>query len=228
MNASGRPVVAACQAWVRLREVAAVLLAALALTAVAILNGFPLVEFDSSRYIHSAFTLEVAVDRPVFYSLFIRLSRLVAPTLWATVLLQSLLTALVIHSFLRARVAPRAAGAWTLAVTLALTLLTSVAWYSGYIMADLFTGLMFLAVVTLLVDPHAGWRAAGGDCLRCHCPQLQPGDLAGLPGRRRMSWAPPPADAAARLRRRLSRPGRGVDRDPAGERQLGCRVPRVA
>ncbi len=160
MNASGRPVVAACQAWVRLREVAAVLLAALALTAVAILNGFPLVEFDSSRYIHSAFTLEVAVDRPVFYSLFIRLSRLVAPTLWATVLLQSLLTALVIHSFLRARVAPRAAGAWTLAVTLALTLLTSVAWYSGYIMADLFTGLMFLAVVTLLVDPHAGWRAA--------------------------------------------------------------------
>ena len=146
--------------WAAARAVGAVGLATLALTAVAVGNGFPLVEFDSSRYIDSSFSYAVTPDRPVFYALFLRLSRLLAPSLWAAVLLQSLLTAVLIHAFLRARGAAGPGGGWTLAVAVLLTLLTSVAWFTGYLMADLFTGLMFLAVVTLLVDPPPGRRAA--------------------------------------------------------------------
>lgn len=143
-----------------LRRIGFLLLAALVLMSVAILNGFPLVEFDSGRYLDSSFSLVVVPDRPIFYSLFIRLSRLLATSLWAAVFLQSLLAALVIDAFLSARAAAHAAGAWTPAAALGLTLLTSVAWYTGYLMADLFTGLMVLAVMTLLVDPRPGWRAA--------------------------------------------------------------------
>lgn len=146
--------------WAAAREVGAVGLAALALSAVAAMNGFPLVEFDSSRYIDSSFSYVVTPDRPVFYALFLRLARVLAPSPWAAVLLQSLLTAVLIHAFLRARGGSRRAGGWTLAVALLLTLLTSVGWFTGYLMADLFTGLMFLAVVTLLLDPRPGWRAA--------------------------------------------------------------------
>ena len=146
--------------WAAARAVGAVGLATLALTAVAVANGFPLVEFDSSRYIDSSFSYAVTPDRPVFYALLLRLSRVLAPSLWAAVLLQSLLTAMLIHAFLRARGAAGPGGGWTLAVAVLLTLLTSVAWFTGYIMADLFTGLMFLAVVTLLVHPPPGWRAA--------------------------------------------------------------------
>lgn len=142
-----------------LGRVVALLLATLALMSVAILNGFPLVESDTGRYIDSSFTYAVVPDRPVFYSLFLSVSRVIAPSLWATVLLQSLLTAAVIDAFLRARAASRPTAAWTLAVVVALTLTSCVAWFSGLLMADLFFGLMFLAVVTLLIDPGPGWRA---------------------------------------------------------------------
>jgi hypothetical protein len=142
------------------RELAALALATLMLLSVALVNGFPLVDFDTSRYIDSAFSYVVPPDRPVFYSLFLRLSWLFKPSLWATVLLQSLLTALVIRAFLRARGGVLARAGWTVAVVAFLTLFTNVAWYTGYVMADLFTGLMFLSLVTLLADPRPGWRTA--------------------------------------------------------------------
>lgn len=125
-------------------------LAVVALMGVALLNGSPIVHYDTGRYLRSSFSFEVPVDRPVIYSLFIWISRGLAPSLWATVLLQAALTALVIQRFLDAR--GSAHGARLLLVTLLLATLSSVAWFSGFLTADLFTGLLFLAVVTLLLD----------------------------------------------------------------------------
>ena len=160
MSDSARPSVLSGPTGPVLGRALTILLATLALTSVAFLNGFPLVDSDSGRYINSSFTYAVPPDRPVFYSLFMRLSRWIAPSLWATVLVQSLLTAVVIDAFLRARAATRPTAVWTLAVVLALTLASSVAWFTGLLMSDLFFGLMFLAVVTLVVNSHPGWRAA--------------------------------------------------------------------
>jgi hypothetical protein len=147
---AGRGVSARTAPTGRVLGVLCVVLAVAALMAVALLNGAPIVHYDTGRYLRSSFSFAVPVDRPVFYSLFIWISRGLAPSLWATVLLQAMLTALVIERFLSAR--SSAHGARLLLVTLPLTALSSVAWFSGFLTADLFTGLLFLAVVSLLLD----------------------------------------------------------------------------
>lgn len=125
-------------------------LAVAVLMGVAGLNGYPVVHYDTGRYVRSSFSFAVPVDRPVVYSLFLWLSRGLAPSLWAAVALQAALTALLIHRFLAAR--GPVGGGRLLLVTVPLSLLSSVAWYAGFVTADLFTGLLFLAVVTLLLD----------------------------------------------------------------------------
>ena len=135
------------------------------------------------------------------------LSRWIAPSLWATVLAQSLLTAVVIDAFLRARAATRPTAVWTLAAVLALTLASSVAWFTGLLMSDVFFGLMFLAVVTLVVDPHPGWRAAlllAVIAFARHGAQRRSGQPAAVPGRGRRARVRP-AGRVARVWRRRGR-----------------------
>jgi len=129
------------------------------LASVAMLNGYPLVHSDTGAYVRSSFTFEIPRDRPVFYSMFLWLSRAVGASLWSTVLLQSLLAALLIQCFVQARQDRRAAGAWrSAAITLLLIAVSCVAWVSSIVMADLFTGLLFVAVMTLVLDGRLARR----------------------------------------------------------------------
>ena len=67
----------------------------LALLAIALWNGYPLVYSDTGTYIYSAADLFVPDDRPVGYGLWIRLTSGMK-SLWFTVIIQNLLTAWVL------------------------------------------------------------------------------------------------------------------------------------
>lgn len=129
------------------------LAAALAVLALAwwptIYNGFPLLFSDSAQY--ACFALrgcrETHIGYPIYYSGFI------APLLYvrgflAIAIVQGLLASTVLYAFHR-----NVAGSTptrALATTAAVLSLTQLPWLNSWIMADVFTGLGFLALMTLV------------------------------------------------------------------------------
>jgi hypothetical protein len=138
---------------------------ALALSWSPLLNGFPLVYHDTGTYLLSSFTLRVPADRPIGYSLFVRLTRL-QPSLWPVVAAQALATSYLV---LRATVLllPGLPGVRLVAlgVLLALAAATSLSGFVGYVMPDVFAGWIFLGMVLCVLG--RGWvdRVAGASAV---------------------------------------------------------------
>lgn len=128
----------------------------------AVLNGYPFIYFDSGAYVLSSFQLWVPADRPIFYGLFIRWTR-VYNSLWMVAAVQALVTsylllrtAVLVLPNLRAR---RYLAFGTLAATAATT---GVSEFVGYVMPDIFAAWLFLGGFIVLVstkplDRVAGW-----------------------------------------------------------------------
>lgn len=132
------------QGWKRRGQQAAGLAAATAmLSAVALWNGYPLVWPDTGAYIYPI----NLVFRSVFYNF------LVAPltwagSLWPIVFFQSLLVAYVVRLVIR-EVFGEASPRTFLAVMLGTAALTSLPWETGFVMADVYAGVVVLAVFLL-------------------------------------------------------------------------------
>jgi len=134
-----------------LRNAALVSIIAVLLMGCAFYNRYPLFNSDSGAYIANGFAGFVApFDRPVFYSWFIRHASL-AHSLWYVILAQCLLLAFTIvrvgHLFLanpRRRV--------MIALSLLLLVFSCVGWYSGQLMADVFTPILALSFINLLLQ----------------------------------------------------------------------------
>jgi len=137
---------------------AAVLLAALFLSWPACFNGFPLLYPDSMTYLGDGPTVARAVFlhhfsqyygvRSFFYSLGI-LPFHWNITAWPVVGLQCLLTAWVLWLLVRS-VASRNVAARYLILMLLLSLLTSVSWYSSFVMPDILGPLVYLGFYLLV------------------------------------------------------------------------------
>lgn len=133
----------------------------LILLSAALYNGFPLVTSDSGAYINSGFYLDVPRDRPISYGLFLRLFSL-RFSLWLVVGAQcALLAALLLRS-----VRVLAPGISAPGIRVALVLLsvwaTGVAWFSGQLMPDIFTGIGLLLLLLLYFDMELTWRGRVG------------------------------------------------------------------
>lgn len=139
------------------RQLPALLLLTLLFCAAAILNRYPLVFPDTGAYIYFAEAGGLPDDRPVFYSYFIRASRLFGHLpLWAVVVAQSLLASAVILATgtcleLRSRARLLLAG-------LGLTLFSGLPWFTGQIMPDIFAGIGLLAAFALARCDWGGTR----------------------------------------------------------------------
>ena len=136
--------------------------AAALLCAVAVFNGFPLTYFDSGGYLKNAYAFAHGVHpptrpgpftnpffyRPVAYSLF--LTPFATPTtLWVLPFAQGLLVAYTLHLALRCAGVSLSTRGFLLLVA-ALTAVTSLPWFSGQVMPDIFTSvLILLAFATL-------------------------------------------------------------------------------
>lgn len=135
------------------------LIGAFCLAIPALYNSFPLVTSDSGAYISNAYLLQVPLDRPLGYSIFIRIVT-TGTSLWSVVLAQTLLV-----SVLLLLIARHALGAaYHRNIFTAMMLLTGVAtsagWFAGQIMPDIFTAILLLAICILCavnVSSRARW-----------------------------------------------------------------------
>ena len=140
--------------WTRWRPILLRLFAAGLLTCVvAAYNRFPITFPDSGNYLDNAIDLLHGREpwfflRPVTYGVFlVPFSR--AQTLWLLPLVQGMLAAGVIDLSLRTAGLSLSTGRF-LAVIAGLSALTSLPWFSGQIMPDIFTGLVILLCFVLL------------------------------------------------------------------------------
>jgi hypothetical protein len=114
---------------------------------VAIYNGYPLVYPDTGGYIG----LNDNLLRSFFYNLFLA-PALWAHTLWLVVVLQSLIAAHLLRLVLRVVFGLTSLLA-VLGVTVPLCLLSTIPWFTGFIMPDIFTGVLILALFLLVFCP---------------------------------------------------------------------------
>lgn len=123
---------------------------ALILSGPAILNGFPFVFSDSGVYLESALNLNIPHDRPVYYSILTAILHWkLSP--WPIVLFQSILICALIRLIFRSIFAIRNPAA-VLAASIILTC-TSLPWFVGQIMPDIFTSVLVLALLLIVM----GW-----------------------------------------------------------------------
>src|SRR6516162_2285293 len=131
------------------------MIAGYVLLSVAILNGYPLLFPDSGDYIVKSFTLEVPPYRTIFYSIFMRLTSFgISP--WLAVVAQSAMTVFVLFACLEYLCEHKEGSTWKsrlfVGMVLALACGTSLPWYVGQLMPDIFTGLLILCLFLLLYD----------------------------------------------------------------------------
>ena len=125
---------------------------------VALANGFPLMFADSGTYLRIGTEFYVPYDRPVTYGLAILpFHKLFG--LWAVVTAQSLFATWVFDRVLRAIFA--SPPLWLLPATgAALAALTSLPWFAGQLMPDMFAGIVILIAWLLIFawDGLARWE----------------------------------------------------------------------
>jgi hypothetical protein len=119
------------------------------LTSLAFYNGFPFVAGDTAAYISDGLKFpkfEINWARPAFYSIFI-LPLHLKLSVWPIVLAQGLIVAHLL--FITLRVISQKQLLSFLIVILILTVCTSLPWFVGQIMVDVFTSIVILGVFLL-------------------------------------------------------------------------------
>lgn len=138
------------------RKLATVVLGAFFILLPALINGFPFVYPDTGTYLSSAFRGDVPIDRPYWYGVFMRMASLGGHAFWGIISAQALLCAGYIFRTV-AVFAPRRRYALTLGITLLLGLTSSLGWFAGQLMPDIFTGIGLLALFHALMGGQERW-----------------------------------------------------------------------
>jgi hypothetical protein len=122
----------------------------------AIINGYPIFYFDSSLYLKASFTMEQPIFRTIGYSVFIRLVNL-ADSPWFIVIVQSAIVIFILYLtfdwVVRELLPAERRAPLFLALVLLLSAGTTLPWFVGQIMPDVFTGLALLSFLLLLYHP---------------------------------------------------------------------------
>jgi len=138
-----------------LSQLLALGIAAYVMLWVAIFNGYPVVFDDTGEYLVDSLSLVQSPYRSVIYSIFIRLASW-GMTPWLVVLAQCAITIYVLHAVFEYAVQespePRRERICFLGLVAFLAFATSLPWYVGQLMPDVFTGLAFLSAFLLLYD----------------------------------------------------------------------------
>jgi hypothetical protein len=129
-------------------------IAVYALLWIAIYNGYPTVYDDTGEYLFNSFSLAQSPYRSIIYSLFIRLSSW-GMTPWLIVVAQCAITIHVLRAafeyMVHNSVMERERFVFLGLLTF-LALATTLPWFVGQVMPDVFTGLSFLSAFLLLYD----------------------------------------------------------------------------
>ena len=122
---------------------------------VAVFNGYPVFFPDSGQYLWVSFDLQPPIYRTIGYSIFIRLVSFGASP-WLVVVAQSVIAIFILHSafdfIVRQNGLSERGGLVFLGMMVFLALGTTLPWFVGQIMPDVFTGLCLLSLFLLLYD----------------------------------------------------------------------------
>jgi len=122
---------------------------------VAVFNGYPVFFPDSGQYLWVSFDLQPPIYRTIGYSIFIRLVNL-GTSPWLIVIAQSLTTIFVLrsafHFIVRQSAPSKRVDLVFLGLMVFLAFGTTIPWFVGQIMPDVFTGLTLLSIFLLLYD----------------------------------------------------------------------------
>lgn len=117
------------------------------LSGAALYNGFPLVWYDTADHIDDAITGHINWARTIVYSLFLRVFHH-GVSLWPPVFVQAAIAAYMLRVTFRVVVGPGRNVAY-LAVVSLLSVLSSLPWFAGQLMPDVFAGLAVLGMFLL-------------------------------------------------------------------------------
>jgi hypothetical protein len=129
-----------------------VAIATVALLIPAIINGYPFVFWDTGTNLFAALRRQIPYDRPVFYSLFsLALHWQQSP--WPIVAAQAALTAVLIRMAGKSLLGVENPWA-TPMVAAILAIASSLPWFAGQILPDIFTPILILALMLITL----GWE----------------------------------------------------------------------
>lgn len=133
--------------------VATYLAGGLLLSWVMFANGFPLLYTDSGTYLRVGTEIHFPVERPVTYGLFLLPFHWLfgGVGLWLAAFAQGLFSTWLVGRVVR-MVLGRVTIVALLATVAVLAALTSLPWFSGQLMPDLYTGLMALLICVIAFD----------------------------------------------------------------------------
>lgn len=135
---------------------------------VALFNGYPLFYPDSAGYIMNSFDLKQPIYRNIGYSIFIRLVNL-GSSPWFIVIAQSVIAVFVLHAVFRFMVQgvsqTKRQDYIFLGLVAFLAFGTTLPWFAGQIMPDVFTGLTLLSLFLLLYDRDMSFTQSALLCL---------------------------------------------------------------
>ena len=117
----------------------------------ALYNGYPILYSDTGAYVASGMRLDIPMDRPITYGLFIRVTSIGGFTLWTVIASQSAIMVALIQLLLQG-IAPEGdrRRIRSLIVIGTLVIFTGLPWVVSQIMADVFTPILVLCAVLLL------------------------------------------------------------------------------
>ena len=128
----------------------------LIIVAPALYNRYPLVYFDSGAYMEMAASLEPSFHRAIGYPLLMRIFGLMVSN-WPIVLLQSLLLNMLLFRVC-VSLFERTARVKHFVSVVVLVFGTSMGWYAGQLMPDIFTLILVIATLSLLLETVFNWK----------------------------------------------------------------------
>lgn len=116
----------------------------------AIWNGFPFIFTDTLSYMVSGIDLIAPPDRPIFYGIYIRITNLFFD-LWGGVICQAALLSLLLVKFVK-KLFPSLSVLSLCLWLIFITFFTTAPWFVGQISPDIFSSILFLALMFWVVS----------------------------------------------------------------------------
>lgn len=116
----------------------------------ALKNGYPFVQPDTGTYIAAGYGNELPIDRPIFYSFFVRHISL-SHSLWFVIIIQSFIVSYIIHMVVK-RFLNRSYWTYTAFIVFILSLTTGLSNYTSQIMPDIYSAITIIGIALILTS----------------------------------------------------------------------------
>lgn len=137
----------------RLEQILILMACSFCLLFPALYNGYPLVTPDTGAYVSTGWLLHVPIDRPITYSIFIRITSLFGLSLWGVVWAQTFILVYYLRRVCEKLLKEYFSQKVFFCIVLLLSAFTSIGWVSSQLMPDIFTPILILCILDFFLSP---------------------------------------------------------------------------